>query len=136
MVRLQETQTSPNIARIIVVHYTGTSERKWFWNIGQGLGSMRGILVNIVLDLSFMITKLPVKFHRNRLRTFWDMAFWNYLLNQVCYLGDSCQHRTWPSFYDNQTSCQISSKSVENFLSYLDHRKTIRKTERQTDSHE
>ena len=34
------------------------------------------------------------------------------------YQIDSCQIRTWPFFYDNKASCQLSSKSVENFLRY------------------
>ena len=71
MVRSLETQTSPYIAIIIVVHYTRTSGRSWFWNIGRGSRSMRGILVNIELDFPFMITKLPVKILWNRSRTFW-----------------------------------------------------------------
>ena len=48
---------------------------------------MKGILVNIVLDLSFMITKLPVKFHRNRSRIVLDMAFLKILLDEICALS-------------------------------------------------
>ena len=40
-------------------------------SFGRGLRSIWAILVNIELDLPFMITKLPAKFHRNRSRTFW-----------------------------------------------------------------
>jgi len=40
-------------------------------SFGRGLRSIWAILVNIELDLHFMITKHPAKFHRNRLRTFW-----------------------------------------------------------------
>ena len=38
------------------------------------------------------------------------------------YRSNFCQIRTWPSLYNIQKSCQISLKSVKNFLSYLDHR--------------
>ena len=39
-------------------------------SFGRGLHSIWTILVNIVLDLPFMITKLLAKFHRNRSRAF------------------------------------------------------------------
>ena len=85
------------------------------------------------LTFLLMITKLPAKFHQNRLRAFWDITFWKFLLDEVCALsGDFCQHRTWPSFYDNQASCQMWSKSVENFLSYLDHKQKDQQKNRLT----
>ena len=56
-------------------------------SFGRGLRSIRAILVNIELDLTFMITKLSAKFHRNRLRTFRDMAFLKVLLDKVCALS-------------------------------------------------
>ena len=40
-------------------------------SFGRGLRSIWSIIFNIKLDLSFMITKLSAKFHRNRSRTFW-----------------------------------------------------------------
>jgi len=44
-------------------------------SFGRGLRSIWMILVNIELDLPFMITKLPAKFHRNWSRTFWVILF-------------------------------------------------------------
>ena len=86
MVRSLETQTSPYIASILVVHYTRTSGRLWFWNIGRGLRPMRGILVNIELDFPFMITKLPTEFYWSWSLTLWDMVFQKILLEEVCAL--------------------------------------------------
>ena len=44
-------------------------------SFGRGLRSIWAILVNIELDLPFLITKLSAKFHRNRSRTFWVIVF-------------------------------------------------------------
>jgi len=41
------------------------------FSFGRDLRSIRAILVNIELDLTFIITKLPAKFHWNRSITFW-----------------------------------------------------------------
>ena len=49
------------------------------------------------------------------------------------YQSNFCQIRTWPSFYNILASCQISFKSVENFLSYLDHGITDKQNHRQTE---
>ena len=49
------------------------------------------------------------------LREIMILKYWAWF---ALYEGDSCQYRTWLSFYDNQASCQMSSKSVENFLRY------------------
>jgi len=46
------------------------------------------------------------------------------------YLVDNFQHRIWPSFYDNQASWQISSKSVDNFLSYLANKQKDKQKDR------
>ena len=47
------------------------------------------------------------------------------------YQSNFCQIRTWPSLYNIQASCQISLKSVENFLSYLDHGITNKQNHKQ-----
>ena len=47
-----------------------------------------------------------------------EIMILKYWARFALYQGDSCQYWTWPSFYDNQASCQISPKLVENFFRY------------------
>ena len=74
-----------------------------------------------------------VKFKRHLIIAFWVMLILKFYWTRfLFYQSNFVQIRTWPSFHDNQASCRISLKSVENFLSYLNHRKTNKQTDRLT----
>jgi len=97
------------------------SERKFHFHI---------ILFPIFFRLASLMLKL---FEIWRFENF----FWKEF---ALYHSDSCQHRTWPYFYNKQASYQILLKLVNNFLSYLDYTQKEKQKDKQknrkTDSHE
>ena len=58
----------------------------------------------------------------------WDSRILKYWARFTIYQSNSCQIQSWPSFYDKQASCKISSKSIKNFILITDKQQN-RKTD-------
>ena len=109
------------------------------------------VLIQHIFDAVCVLSARFLSNLQNIFKTVQRFILWNFkkicsLLFEKCeflkfnwtrfffYQSNFCQIRTWPSLYNIQASCQISLKSVENFLSYLDHGITNKQTEPQTES--
>ena len=101
-------------------------------SFGQGFYSISANLFKFGDYLWNTTVQIYVKFERIRLITFWDIWRYVFWARYGFYRCNWFHLRKESSFYHYKPSCQISSKSVKNFLSYECLRHTHRQTDRYT----
>ena len=117
------------------IEYHDTPSREIWTNLSHNFGRYCDLFLKgevFVLSKRFFL-KFIVVYEIVHSFILWNLTYFRWKLCEICrfkifhwtrflfYRSNFCQIRTWPCLYNIQASCQISLKSVENFLSYLDH---------------